>query len=186
MSTHQHNHSLFGLWLYILSDCVLFAGLFATFAVLRGQTFGNLSGSDLLHLSTLLVQTLVLLTSSMIIGLTTQAKSRGVILFGLAATFILGLVFIGFEIQEFAGLVAAGAGPGHSAFLSSFFVLVGTHGLHVAVGMLWMLILGVQVWLHGTTHAFSRRLTMLALFWHFLDIVWIAIFSIVYLLSTTL
>lgn len=188
-TAHTEEKNLFGFWLYILSDCVLFAGLFAVFAVLRGATYGGPDGEEMLNLPFVLLETTMLLVSSYAMGmalLAAQKQKRGLVLLALGIALALGLAFLGLEMSEFRGLILEGAGPGRSAFLSSFFTLVGTHGLHVAMGMLWMLVVGAHVWARGLAPGTMRKLKMLALFWHFLDIVWIFIFSVVYLLSASL
>jgi cytochrome o ubiquinol oxidase subunit 3 len=178
--------SLFGFWVYLMTDCVLFASLFATFAVLRNNTFGGPSGTQLFSLPFVLAETLILLTSSFVCGLAILAarrrdKRQVLILFGI--TFLLGLAFLSMEITEFHHLVVEGNSWRRSGFLSAFFTLVGTHGLHITVGLLWMMTLMIQVARKGLKTATVRRLTMLSLFWHFLDIIWIFIFSIVYLMG---
>lgn len=177
---------MFGFWVYIMSDCVLFAGLFASYAALNTATAGGPSPIGLFHLSSVLVQTLLLLTSSFTFGLALLAarhQRKSLVLAALAATLLLGLSFVGLEIREFAQLIADGAGPERSAFLSAFFALVGTHGLHVTLGALWMLVAGAHVWLRGLKEATVRKLLYLGLFWHFLDIIWIFIFTFVYLMG---
>ncbi|MGH7936400.1 MAG: cytochrome o ubiquinol oxidase subunit III [Chthoniobacterales bacterium] len=180
---------VFGFWLYLMSDCLLFAALFATFAVLRGNTFGGPNAEDLLNLPFVLAETLILLISSFAMGMAllsaTASKTRATVLW-LSLTFLLGVSFLVLEVHEFAGLIAAGNGPSTSGFLSAFFALVGTHGLHVAGGLLWMLLIGAHLWRKGITEENLRRLTLAALFWHFLDVIWVCIFSIVYLLGATL
>jgi cytochrome o ubiquinol oxidase subunit 3 len=176
----------FGFWVYLMTDCVLFATLFATFAVLRNSTFGGPSGSDLFSLPFVLVETLALLTSSFTCGLGLLAARRGdkrqvLSLFGL--TFLLGVFFLTMEVTEFHHLVQEGDSWRRSGFLSAFFTLVSTHGLHITFGLLWMLVLGGQVLKRGLKRAVIRQLTMLSLFWHFLDIIWIFIFTIVYLMG---
>lgn len=178
--------SLFGFWVYLMTDCVLFASLFATFAVLRSSTFGGPSGSDLFSLPFVLVETLALLTSSFTCGLGLLAARRGdkrqvLMLFGL--TFLLGVFFLTMEISEFHRLALEGNSWRRSGFLSAFFTLVSTHGLHITFGLLWMLVLGWQVLKRGLKRTVVRQLTMLSLFWHFLDIIWIFIFTIVYLMG---
>jgi len=192
-NTTDHKASIFGFWLYLMSDCLLFASLFATFAVLRGNTFGGPNAEELLNVPFVLAETLVLLTSSFTAGvalIAAQLNKRAWVFGALAATFILGATFLGLELHEFAGLIAAGDGPGRSAFLSAFFALVGTHGLHVAAGLLWMLILSAQMLSRPDFEAapgnVRTKLLALGLFWHFLDVVWIGIFSLVYLLGATL
>src|SRR5512146_2014186 len=165
--------SIFGFWVYLMTDCVLFASLFATFAVLRSSTFGGPSGSDLFSLPFVLVETLALLTSSFTCGLGMLAARRGdkrqvLALFGL--TFLLGVFFLTMEISEFHRLALEGNSWRRSGFLSAFFTLVSTHGLHITFGLLWMLVMGVQVLKRGLGRAVIRQLTMLSLFWHFLDI----------------
>ncbi len=176
--------TVFGFWLYLMSDCLIFASLFATYAVLHTNTFGGPDARSLFSLPYVLAETLILLTSSFTAGLGILAarrdRARETIAW-FAVTLLLSLSFLGLEIHEFAGLVAAGNGPSRSGFLSAYFTLVGTHGLHVALGSLWMLVLLVQVAFRGLSDTNVRRLTLLALFWHFLDIIWVLIFTIVYL-----
>lgn len=186
---HAEEKNLFGFWLYILSDCILFAGLFAVFAVLRTATFGGPDGKELLNLPFVLLETALLLASSYAMGMALLAahkQKKALTLAALALVLALGLCFLGLELSEFRGLILEGAGPGRSAFLSSFFTLVGTHGLHVAAGMLWMLVVMVHIAMRGLEPATTGKLKMLALFWHFLDIIWIFIFSVVYLFSASL
>ena len=174
----------FGFWIYLMSDCVLFAGLFASYAVLHTQTYGAAAISDIVNVPYVLVETLILLTSSFTVGvamLAAQAHKKNLTLAALCVTLLLGLAFLGMELHEFAQLAAEGAGPSHSAFLSSFFVLLGTHGLHVALGSLWMLVILAHVYVKDLSEGTIRKLTCLALFWHFLDIIWIFIFTFVYL-----
>ncbi len=178
--------SLFGFWLYILSDCMLFAALFATFAVLRGQTYGGATNDSLLNLPFLLTETVILLSSSYAMGLAVVFNEKRKTLWALLVAVALGFSFIVLELTEFHGLIASGNGPARSAFLSSFFTLVGTHGLHVFLGGLWMLTLMAYINRHGLTPGNHRKLRMLAIFWHFLDVIWIFIFSIVYLLTAAL
>jgi cytochrome o ubiquinol oxidase subunit III len=176
----------FGFWLYLMSDLILFATLFATFAVLGGNYAGGPTPRDLFDLPYLLGETLFLLFSSVTYGLVMLAVHGGRkqwVLTGLAVTFLLGLGFVSMEINEFHGLVAEGHGPDVSAFLSSFFTLVGTHGAHVTCGLIWMAVMIGQVAVKGLTPPVQSRLLRLSMFWHFLDIVWIGIFSIVYLMG---
>lgn len=180
----QNEKTLFGFWLYIMSDCVLFAGLFAVYAVLQGAIFGGPTPQELFHLSYVLGETMLLLTSSFTIGLATLLALRGNkngALVALALTLALGLGFLGMEVREFTAMIAEGAGPQTSAFLSSYFALVGTHGLHVALASLWMIVLMVYIVMRGLNNSNMRKLLCLGLFWHFLDIVWIFIFTFVYL-----
>jgi cytochrome o ubiquinol oxidase subunit III len=174
----------FGFWIYLMSDAVIFALLFATYAVMVRNTAGGPSGSALFDLPHTFIETLVLLASSTTFGFASVAVGDGKrarVLAWLAVTFALGLGFVIMEISEFRGMIAAGAGPARSGFLSSFFTLVGTHGLHVSLGLIWIVILGLELGLRGLSAARASRLYRLGLFWHFLDIVWIGIFSVVYL-----
>lgn len=178
--------TIFGFWVYIMTDCVLFATLFATFAVLRNNTYGGPSGRELFSLNFVLTETLILLTSSFTCGLAILAARQGKkrqVLSWFALTFLLGIAFLVLELTEFRHLDLEGNSWRRSAFLSSFFTLVGTHGLHITIGLIWMFILNLKVWRRGLVGSSVKRLTMLSLFWHFLDIVWIFIFSIVYLLG---
>ena len=177
---------VFGFWMYLMSDLVLFSAFFATFAVLRYHYAGGPSSRDLFDLSYTFGETMFLLFSSTVCGLAMLAAHKGrslLVLVGFALTFLLGLGFIAMEINEFYGLVAAGNGPGRSAFLSAFFTLVGTHGTHVTFGLIWMAIMMVQVFFKGLTENVRSRLMRLSMFWHFLDIVWIGIFTLVYLMG---
>ncbi len=177
---------VFGFWIYIMSDCVLFATLFATYIVLHNNTYGGPGIKDIASLSYILVETMLLLTSSFTFGLAMLASFKRdmpkVMLF-LGITFALGLGFIVLEINEFVHLILEGNGPQRSGFLSAFFTLVGTHGLHVTVGLVWMASMMYQLKKHGLTNFTSEKLTCLGLFWHFLDIVWIFVFTIVYLMG---
>ena len=176
--------TLFGFWLYLMTDCVLFASLFATYAVLQSNTNGGPDGSTLFSLPYVLTETLLLLTSSFTCGLAMLAVYRGArrkVLAWLSVTFLLGLAFLVMELSEFSRLAAAGNSWQRSGFLSSFFTLVGTHGLHITVGLLWMAVLMFKVVRRGLAPGTIRRLMLLSMFWHFLDIIWIFIFTIVYL-----
>jgi cytochrome o ubiquinol oxidase subunit 3 len=177
-----------GFWIYLMSDCLLFAGLFATYSVLHARTAGGPTAQGLFELPYVLTETVFLLVSSFTCGLATLAmgrRSRGATLGWLAVTFALGLVFVGMEVHEFAHMVAAGAGPDRSAFLSSFFTLVATHGIHVTCGLVWMGIMMVLVVKKGFTPSTESRLACLSLFWHFLDIIWVGVFSLVYLFGVS-
>jgi cytochrome o ubiquinol oxidase subunit 3 len=181
--------TLFGFWIYLMTDCVLFASLFATFVVLRNNTYGGPSGENLFSLSFVLGETLILLTSSFTCGLGILAARQGqtkkvVALFGI--TFLLGLAFLGLEIHEFTNLYNEGNSWQRSGFLSAFFTLVATHGIHITFGLLWIGVMLLKVKKQGLTFSNVKRLTMLSLFWHFLDIVWIFIFTIVYLTGMVL
>ena len=177
---------VFGFWVYLMSDCVLFAGLFATYAVLHNATFGGPSIANIVSLPFVLIETLLLLTSSFTVGLALLAAHNHKKILTLAllvVTLILGLAFLGMEVTEFMHLIAEGSGPGRSAFLSSFFTLLGTHGLHVAFGSLWMLVIMAHIAFTGLHTGSVRKLMCLSLFWHFLDIIWIFIFTFVYLMG---
>jgi cytochrome o ubiquinol oxidase subunit 3 len=176
--------TLLGFWIYLMSDCILFAAVFAAYVVLSGATASGPAGKDLFDLPYVLLETFCLLTSSLTCGLAMLAVGRGrsrEVLGWLVATFVLGLAFIGMELHEFHGLIAARAGPDRSAFLSGFFTLVGTHGLHVAAGLLWTSVLIAQVLQRGLTRTNETRLMCFSLFWHFLDVIWIGVFTVVYL-----
>lgn len=171
-----------GFWVYLMSDCVLFAGLFAAYAVLQNAVARGPAGAEFFSLPFVLLETLILLTSSFTGGLMLLArKHRSLFWIFFAATFLLGASFVGLEIHEFLHLLAEGAGPAQSAFLSSFFTLVGTHGLHVSLGLLWLAILGMHAIVRGLDESTVRKLGLFAMFWHFLDIIWICIFTFVYL-----
>ncbi len=177
----------FGFWVYLMSDCVLFAALFAAYAVLRGTTFGGPAIESLVDLPYVLAETLLLLTSSFTVGLAllaAHANKKKLTLVALGATLALGLAFLAMEGYEFAKLIGEGHGPDRSAFLSSFFTLLGTHGLHVLLGSVWMAALMVHVALRGLSAGTHTKLMCLGLFWHFLDIVWIFIFTFVYLFGS--
>ena len=176
----------FGFWIYLMSDLIIFATLFATFAVFSRSYAGGPTGKELFDLRYTLGETLFLLCSSVAYGLVMLAVHAGKkkwVLLGLVVTFLLGLGFVSMEINEFHGLVAAGHGPDRSAFLSGFFTLVGTHGTHVTFGLIWMAVMMGQVAVKGLTSPVQSRLMRLSMFWHFLDLIWIGIFSIVYLMG---
>jgi cytochrome o ubiquinol oxidase subunit 3 len=174
----------FGFWLFLLSDIILFAALFATYAVLSGSTAGGPGGAQLFDKGRVFQETMFLLASSVTCGFGSLAvqrtDARGMYLW-MGLTAVLGISFLTLEGGEFASMVAAGSGPGQSAFLSSFFALVGTHGLHVSAGLLWLSIMLLQVATLGFHPMVMRRFFCFALFWHALDIVWIGVFTIVYL-----
>ncbi len=175
-----------GFWLYLMTDCVLFASLFATYAVLRGNTFGGPSGHDIFNLPYVFIETLALLTSSFTCGLAILAlrrQKKAQVLTFLSITCALGLMFLGMELSEFTRLALDGNSWERSGFLSSFFTLVGTHGLHIATGLLWLVVLAMQLIKKGFTAGVIRRLTLFSMFWHFLDVVWIFIFTMVYLMG---
>lgn len=177
---------MFGFWVYLMTDLLMFAVLFAVYAVLRGATAGGPSAGDLFRPELALAETLILLTSSFTCGIGMIAARRGnktqvLIWFGI--TFLLGLSFLGIELFEFAELIHEGHTWRNSAFLSAFFGLVGTHGLHIISGLLWLSITLVYIWKRGLNSHMVRKLALLSLFWHFLDIVWIFIFTFVYLMA---
>ena len=179
-----HEERAFGFWLYLMSDAIIFSLLFATYAVMVQNTAGGPSGKTLFSLPNAFGETLLLLFSSITFGFASLALKSGKtagVLSWLAVTFLLGLGFVGLELREFYGLVQVGAGPDRSGFLSAFFTLVGTHGLHVSFGLIFILIMMSQVVIKGLTVPVASRFMRLGLFWHFLDIVWVGIFSIVYL-----
>jgi cytochrome o ubiquinol oxidase subunit 3 len=187
---HQHaqqeseSKTVFGFWIYLMTDCVLFASLFATYAVLHGNTNGGPAGSELFKMPLVLAETLILLTSSFSCGLAILAARRNeqhTALVLLAATGLLGLAFLGIELSEFHNLVMEGNSWRQSGFLSAFFTLVATHGLHITCGLIWLLVASMQIVRRGLTRHTIRRLTLFSLFWHFLDLIWIFIFTIVYL-----
>lgn len=176
----------FGFWVYLMTDLLMFTVLFACFAVLRNNTFGGPTGRELFSLPAALAETLILLTSSFTAGLGMLAARRGSksqVLAWFGITFLLGLAFLVLELKEFAEFVREGHTWRSNASLSSFFTLVGTHGLHITSGLLWMGTTLVFIWKRGLDAHLVRKLTLLSLFWHFLDIVWIFIFTVVYLMA---
>ena len=178
----------YGFWIFILSDMVMFAALFAAYAVLATNRAGGPSGAELFNLRNVFVETMCLLLSSYTCGLgALSAERREPARFFLfaALSFVLGAAFLFIECTEFAGMVARGAGPARSAFLSSFFTLVGTHGAHVASGLLWLVYLVAQVVVKGLRANVLRRLLCWSLFWHALDIVWVGVLTLVYLMGVT-
>ena len=184
---HPPNSTMLGFWLYLMSDCLIFAVLFAVYAVLGRNYAAGPSGADLFDLQLVAINTALLLFSSITYGFAMigmQARRKAQVLGWLAVTGLLGLGFLGIEIYEFHHLIHEGAGPGRSAFLSSFFTLVGTHGLHVTFGCIWLATLMSQVNKHGLTAPNRRRLMCLSMFWHFLDVVWIGVFTFVYLMGS--
>ena len=178
--------NVFGFWIYLMTDLLMFAVLFATYAVMHGNIYNGPSSKEIFDLPFALAETLILLTSSFTSGLVmlgVQNKSKKQVLLWLSITFLLGLSFLGLELSEFSKLISEGFGWQRSAFLSSFFALVGTHGLHITSGLLWLVIVFIKILSQGITQGLARKLTLFSLFWHFLDIVWIFIFTIVYLLG---
>ncbi len=183
IAPHNDKSSL-GFWIYLMTDCVLFASLFATFAVLRNATAGGPTGAELFDLNYILIETLILLASSFTVGMALlgfRVGSKRIALSMLVLTGLLGGTFLALEINEFQHLIHEGFTWQTSAFLSSFFTLVGTHGLHIAIGVLWLVYLAAAIYRHGLDSINKKRIVLFALFWHFLDLIWIFIFSIVYL-----
>ncbi len=178
----------FGFWLYLMTDLIVFAVFFTTFMVLRDGTFGGPAGKDIFDMPFVLTETIILLVSSFVCGLAMLAsrrQARTQALLWLGTTFALGATFLGMELYEFYHLVTEGFGWQRSAFLSSYFGLVGTHGIHISVGLLWLAVLIVFIAKRGLSDSALRKLTLFSLFWHFLDIVWIFIFTIVYLMGVS-
>ena len=176
----------YGFWLFLLSDIIVFSALFAAYAVLSGRTAGGPAGAHLFHRGNVLLETACLLFSSFtcaIMALAVDFRRRGWMVAGAALTFVLGAAFLRLELVEFAGMIRDGAGPDRSAFLSAFFALIGCHGLHVSAGLLWLLTMMAQVYAKGFRADIQRRLLCFALFWHTLDIIWVALFSLVYLVG---
>jgi len=186
---HDHGHAspvLLGFWIYLMSDALLFASLFATYGVLSTSYAGGPSPREIFELPLVAVNTAILLVSSITYGFgmlaMEQGKARAVQLW-LALTALLGISFVSIELYEFSVLIAEGATPQRSAFLSGFFTLVGTHGLHVTFGIAWIAIMMVQIARRGLDLTNKRRLLCLSMFWHFLDVIWIGVFTFVYLLG---
>ncbi|WP_411887615.1 cytochrome o ubiquinol oxidase subunit III [Hydrocarboniphaga effusa] len=183
---HVENGTMLGFWLYLMSDCLVFAVLFAMYGVVGGNYAAGPGPKELFDLPLVAVNTSMLLLSSITYGFAMLEMVRGrkgAVLGWLAITGAFGAAFIGLELYEFHHLIHEGAGPQRSAFLSAFFTLVGTHGLHVTFGIIWLITLMVQVVKRGLTEANQRRLSCLSLFWHFLDVVWIGVFTFVYLMG---
>lgn len=189
---HSHGHTdleslkQFGFWLFMITDVILFSTLFATFVVLRGNTAGGPIGSDLIEMNGIIISTFILLTSSFTSGLAllsmNKGDKKGLILW-LAVSALLGLSFVYLEVNEFMHLVHEGAKISTSAYWSAFFTLVGTHGLHVSLGIVWMTSVIIQIAKRGITPVTKRKVNIVSLYWHFLDAVWIFVFSIVYLME---
>jgi cytochrome o ubiquinol oxidase subunit 3 len=176
----------YGFWIFLISDIIVFAALFATYAVLTDSTAGGPSGRDLFNVDNVAVETACLLASSFFCGLAgigAQVRNGRLYYGAMAVTFVLGAAFLTLEVREFAELVAPGAGPRRSAFLSAFFAVIGCHGLHVTAGLLWLLTMMAQVAAKGYREDVLRRLLCFSLFWHTLDIIWVALFSLVYLVG---
>ena len=189
---HEDGHhdagatKVFGFWIYLMSDCILFATLFATYAVLVNGTAGGPTGKDIFELPFVFAETMLLLLSSITFGFGMLAMNKNkvsAVNTWLLVTFLLGAGFIAMEIYEFHHLIVNDAGPDRSGFLSAFFTLVGTHGLHVSAGLLWLLVMFIQLKRNGLTQTNKTRMACLSLFWHFLDVVWICVFTVVYLMG---
>lgn len=182
---HDHADILaFGFWIYLMTDLILFASLFATFAVLSHNYAGGPGGKELFDLPYTFTETMFLLFSSATYGLVmiaVQQGNKGWVMAGLVVTFLLGLGFVTMEVHEFHAMIIEGNDPSRSGFLSAFFTLVGTHGTHVTVGLVWMAVMVWQVFVKGLSRPVQSRLLRLSMFWHFLDIVWIGVFTVVYL-----
>ncbi|GAB2803238.1 cytochrome o ubiquinol oxidase subunit III [Halomonas shantousis] len=192
IQAHQHDHhdpgsmKVFGFWIYLMSDLIIFGTLFATYAVMLNGTAGGPGPEDIFELPFVLVETFLLLFSSFTYGLAVLAMNDNHISrvkAWLVLTFVLGAGFVGMEVYEFHHLIEEGFGPDRSGFLSGFFTLVGTHGLHVTFGLIWMLVMLIQLQTKGLNHITRPRIMCLSLFWHFLDIVWICVFTFVYLMG---
>ena len=183
---HPENGTALGFWLYLMSDCLIFAALFATYGVLGRSYAAGPTGAQLFDLGLVALNTAFLLLSSITFGFAMLQKQKNNVngtLLWLAVTGLFGLCFLGLELYEFYHLIHQGATPQRSAFLSAFFTLVGTHGLHVTFGLIWLVVLMVQIKQHGLIHENKRRLMCLSMFWHFLDVVWIGVFTFVYLMG---
>ncbi|KQP08800.1 cytochrome o ubiquinol oxidase subunit III [Pseudorhodoferax sp. Leaf265] len=183
---HPENGTALGFWLYLMSDCLIFAALFATWGVLGRSFAGGAGGAELFDLKLVALNTAFLLLSSITFGfamLRKQVNDKSGTLIWLAVTGLFGLAFLAVELYEFRHLIHEGAGPQSSAAMSAFFALVGTHGLHVTFGSIWLVVLMVQIAKHGLIHENKRRLMCLSMFWHFLDVVWIGVFTFVYLMG---
>jgi cytochrome o ubiquinol oxidase subunit 3 len=190
-SGHGHAESKrivvgYGFWIFLISDIIMFAAFFATYAVLTDSTAGGPSGKELFGIGNVALETACLLTSSLTCGLAgigAQAGNKKLFYISMAITFVLGAAFLGLELREFAEMIEAGAGPSRSGFLSSFFALIGCHGFHVTAGLLWLLTMMAQVFAKGFRDDILRRMLCFSLFWHTLDIIWVALFSLVYLVG---
>ena len=183
---HPENGTALGFWLYLMSDCLIFAALFDTWGVLGRSFAGNANGAELFDLPLVALNTAFLLLSSITFGfamLQKQQNKVGGTIVWLLITGVFGLCFLGVELYEFHHLILAGSGPQSSAAMSAFFALVGTHGLHVTFGTIWLITLVIQISKHGLIHENKRRLMCLSMFWHFLDVVWIGVFTFVYLMG---
>jgi cytochrome o ubiquinol oxidase subunit III len=176
----------YGFWIFLLSDIVMFSAIFAAYAVLARATAGGPGGMQLFNQRSVAIETVCLLASSYTCGLMSLAIDRsqyGRTYLTALITFVLGALFLTLELREFAGMIAIGAGPQRSAFLSAFFTLVGCHGLHVTAGLVWLVVMMAQVAIRGFSASVERRLLCFSLFWHALDIVWVWLFTVVYLMG---
>jgi cytochrome o ubiquinol oxidase subunit 3 len=189
-STDPETHAaaeevVFGFWVFLMSDLILFSLLFATYATMLPATAGGPTGEQVFDIGHAAVETAALLTSSFTFGMASLAmkyrRDRGLLLFWLLITLLLGMLFLSFEVRDFLSASQAGAEPVRSGFLSAFYVLVSTHGLHVTAGSVWIIVMMAQVLVFGLERPVKTRILRLGLFWHFLDIVWVGIFSVVYL-----
>ena len=179
----------YGFWIFLLSDIVMFAALFASYAILGRATAGGPTGAQLFSQTTVAIETVCLLVSSYTCGLMSLAinsRNRLGMYLGAVITFALGAAFLTLELREFADMIARGATPQRSAFLSAFFMLVGCHGLHVTLGLVWLVVMMVQVAVMGFVSSVQHRLLCFSLFWHALDIVWVGVFTVVYLMGVSL
>jgi cytochrome o ubiquinol oxidase subunit 3 len=191
VQSHEGHHDLeslrlMGFWIFLITDCILFGTLFATYIVLHGNTAGGPSAGELFQMPGVIAETFILLTSSFTSGLAVLSMNRGNrkgLIGWLAVTALLGASFITLEVTEFVKMVHEGATIGTSAFLSGFYTLVGTHGLHVSLGLVWMTALMIQLGRHGITPVTRRKVGIISLYWHFLDVVWIFVFTIVYMMG---
>jgi cytochrome o ubiquinol oxidase subunit 3 len=186
---HAEGSTMLGFWIYLMSDSLIFAVLFATYGVLSRNYAAGPSPADLFDLPLIALNTSLLLFSSITYGvamLEVEKRRMGLTLFWLGITGLFGLGFLGIELYEFHHLIEEGAGPDRSAFLSAFFALVGTHGLHVTFGIVWLVTLMFQLPKHGFIPENRRRLLCLGMFWHFLDVIWIGVFTFVYLMGVLL
>jgi len=198
-SSHDHDHGhghdghhdlealrMMGFWIFIITDCIIFGTLFATYAVLQNNTAGGPSGHELFEMPGVIAETFILLTSSFTSGLAVLSMNRGDkkgLIGWLIVTALLGASFITLEVTEFLKMIDEGAKISTSAFLSAFYTLVGTHGLHVSIGLIWMIALMIQVGKRGITPVTKRKINNISLYWHFLDVVWIFVFTIVYMMG---
>jgi cytochrome o ubiquinol oxidase subunit 3 len=193
--SHDHAHDghldlealrMMGFWIFLITDCILFGSLFATYIVLNGNTAGGPTPSELFEMPGVIAETFILLTSSFTSGLAVLSMNRGDrkgLIGWLIVTALLGASFISLEVTEFMKLVHEGAAISTSGYWSAFFTLVGTHGLHVSVGLVWMVSIMIQLKRHGITSVTRRKVSIISLYWHFLDVVWIFVFTIVYMMG---